>query len=111
VCVWIWLNPRVFGKPNSTHNWASKAVFGERVLLKHPKSEIPSHHRTAIGILKLIIFLGFMLAVCGLIVLHSWLAILGIVITILGKTWFLDRMVWLYQDLHAENSEYECWLY
>jgi hypothetical protein len=41
----------------------------------------------------------------------SWLAILGVVITILGKTWFLDRMVWLYQDLCAENSEYQSWLY
>jgi len=111
VCLWIWLNPRVFGKPNSTHNWASKAVLGERVLLKHPKSEIPSHHQTAIGILKLVTFIGFLLAVYGLVVLHSWLTILGTAITILGKTWFLDRMVWLYQDLCAENSEYQSWLY
>ena len=105
VCLWAWLNPRVFGKPSSTNNWASKAVLGERVLLKHPKSEIPSHHRTAIGILKSIISIGFLLAVYGLVDLHPWLAILGTVIVILGKTWFLDRMVWLYQDLCAENSE------
>ena len=111
VCLWIWLNPRVFGKPHSTHNWASKALLGERVLLKHPKSEIPSHHQTAIGVLKLVTFIGFLLAVYGLVVLHSWLAILGTVITILGKTWFLDRMVWLYQDLCVENSEYQSWLY
>ena len=111
VCLWVWLNPRVFGKPSSTNNWASKAVLGERVLLKHTKSEIPSHHRTAIGILKSIISIGFLLAVYGLVALHPWLAILGTVIVILGKTWFLDRMVWLYQDLCAENSEYKSWLY
>jgi len=101
----------VFGKPKSTHNWASKAVLGERVFLKHPKSEIPSHHQTAIGILKMVTFIGFLLAVYGLVILHSWLAILGTVITILGKTWFLYRMVWLYQDLGGENSEYQSWLY
>ena len=111
VCLWLWLNPRVFKKPNSTHSWASKAVLGERLLLKHPKSEIPSHHQTAIGVIKLVTFIGFLLAVYGLVVLHSWLAILGTVVTILGKTWFLDRMVWLYQDLRTENSEYQSWLY
>ena len=81
------------------------------MLLKHPKTEIPSHHRTAIGILKMVTFIGFLLAVYGLVVLHSWLVILGTVITILGKTWFLDRMVWLYQDLCAERIEYQRWLY
>ncbi|MCW5212253.1 hypothetical protein VU04_05025 [Desulfobulbus sp. TB] len=80
-------------------------------MIKHPKSEIPSHHQTAIGILKIVIFIGFLSAVYGLLILHSWLAILGTIITILGKTWFLDRMVWLYQDLSTENSEYQSWLY
>jgi hypothetical protein len=111
ICLWIWLNPRVFGKPKSTNNWASKAVLGERILLKHPKSDIPSHHKTSIGILKLTTFIGFLLAVSGLVFLHIWLTILGTVITILGKSWFLDRMVWLYQDLSAESKEYQSWLY
>ncbi len=31
--LWIWLNPRVFPRPISTKNWASKAVLGERVWL------------------------------------------------------------------------------
>jgi hypothetical protein len=111
ICLWIWLNPRAFGKPKSTNNWASKAVLGERILLKHPKSDIPSHHKTSIGILKLTTFIGFLLAVSGLVFLHIWLTILGTVITILGKSWFLDRMVWLYQDLSAESKEYQSWLY
>jgi hypothetical protein len=72
---------------------------------------MPSHHQTAIGILKLVTFIGFLLAVCGLVIVHAWLTIVGTVITILGKTWFLDRMVWLYQDLCAESSEYKSWLY
>lgn len=28
---------------------------------------------------------------------------------IIGKSWFLDRMVWLYQDLKDENELYQSW--
>jgi hypothetical protein len=111
VCLWIWVNPRVFGRPHSTNSWASKAVLGERVLLTHPKSEIPAHHTVALRAIKYVMSVGFIMTVYGLIVLHLWLAIFGTVISILGKTWFLDRMVWLYQDLCSENSEYQSWLY
>ncbi len=107
LCFWVWVNPRVFGKPQTTNNWASKAVLGERILLKHPKEEIPSHHRSAIALLKLLISIGFFLAVYGLIFLHSWTAIFGTIITILGKTWFLDRMVWLYHDMKLKRDEYQ----
>jgi hypothetical protein len=111
VCFWVWINPRVFSKPESTNNWASKAVLGERILLKHTKSDLPKHHLTAISFLKLITFTGFLLAAYGLIVLHLWSVVCGTLITILGKTWFLDRMVWLYQDLYMESTEYRDWLY
>ena len=111
VCLWIWINPRVFSKPKSTNNWASKAVLGERVLLKQTQKDLPNHHRAAINTLKLITFIGFLLAISGLVILHPWLVILGTIITIIGKTWFLDRMVWLYQDMSAVNEEYQRWLY
>jgi hypothetical protein len=65
----------------------------------------------AIAVLKVITAIGFLLAIWGLAVLHAWLALLGTVVTILGKTWFLDRMVWLYQDLRGKNAQYQTWLY
>lgn len=111
VCFWVWVNPRIFRKPTSTNNWASKAVFGERILLCHAKSGLPSHQLLAITVLKVMIFFGFILAVYGLIALHLWLAVLGTVITILAKTWFLDRMVWLYQEMCIEHSQYRDWVY
>ena len=111
VCLWTWLNPRVFGKPRSTDHWASRAVLGERVWLKHPKSEIPIHHLKALRIIQIIILIGSIQIVYGLVALHLWLLILGNVIIILGKMWFLDRMVWLYQDLREEKEEYQSWLY
>lgn len=111
VCLWIWLNPRVFGKPSSTDHWASKAVLGERVLLQHPKSELPVHHINAIRILNSITFAGFIAAIYGLVYLDSAMTVFGTLVTILGKTWFLDRMVWLYQDMSSENEKYREWLY
>lgn len=111
ICFWIWINPRVFGKPSSTDNWASKAVLGERVLLSPPKSGIPAHHKKAIYALKILMFAGFIPAIIGLIILNPFMAVSGLIITILGKTWFLDRMVWLYQNLIDEKSEYKSWLY
>ncbi|WP_353571611.1 DUF6653 family protein [Candidatus Albibeggiatoa sp. nov. BB20] len=97
VITWIWINPRLFSKPQSTNNWASKAVLGERILLEH--TAIPIHHLTTLKVLKLIMMIGTVLTIYGLIMLHFCLTILGVVIVILGKSWFLDRMVWLYQDL------------
>ena len=111
ICLWVWLNPRVFGKPKSTDNWASKAVLGERAMLRHAKTGIPSHHKRAIRIINLATFAGFAYAVYGLIELDAYAVVFGTLITILGKSWFLDRMVWLFQDLSAENSEYSGWLY
>lgn len=111
VCLWTWLNPRFFSKPLTTKHWASKAVLGERVWLQHPKDQIPEHHHRAIRILNIITFAGFILAIIGLVQLALWPTIFGIIITMLGKSWFLDRMVWLYQDLKDENEIYQSWLY
>jgi hypothetical protein len=37
-------------------------------------------------------------------VLHMWATIFGTVVVILGKTWFLDRMVWLCEDMNNNNG-------
>jgi len=99
VIIWIWLNPRLFPKPQSTDNWASQAVLGERIWLAH--QAIPEHHIAAVKTLKIIMSIGTAITVYGLVVLHLWLTLLGTAIVILGKSWFLDRMVWLYKDTHV----------
>ena len=80
-------------------------------MLRHAQTGIPSHHKRAIRIINLATFAGFAYAVYGLIELDAYAVVFGTLITILGKSWFLDRMVWLFQDLSAENSEYSGWLY
>ncbi|WP_425430028.1 DUF6653 family protein [Desulfamplus magnetovallimortis] len=40
-----------------------------------------------------------------------WGAVLGITMFFLGKSWFMDRMVWLYEDMKNENGKYSSWEY
>lgn len=111
VTLWIWLNPRLFPKPNSTHNWASKAVLGERVWLNRSHLPIPRHHQPVTAFTNAVNSVGFLICLWGLIQLAEWPTVLGLSWVILGKTWFLDRMVWLYDEMSDRHPEYQRWLY
>jgi hypothetical protein len=109
--LWTWLNPRAFGKPKTTKYWSSKAVLGERVWINRKEIPIPHHHITAIIILNCITVSGLPFFIWGLYTLHIWSTLLGIVLVYVGKMWFLDRMVWLYEDMKEKNPEYKNWEY
>jgi len=108
---WTWINPRFFGKPATTKHWASKAVFGERVWLKTKELPIPQHHKRAIIVLNTITGLGLPFLIYGLYQFHLWTVLLGLTFVILGKMWFLDRMVWIYEDMKNQSKEYAAWEY
>jgi hypothetical protein len=109
--LWMWLNPRVFPKPNSTDNWASKGVLGERVWLNRDKISVPKHHQNAPNVLTLVSAIGAVFLIWGLVALAICPTLLGTVTVYLGKLWFVDRMVWLYEDMKEANPEYRSWLY
>ncbi|RCV88349.1 hypothetical protein DU505_13730 [Billgrantia montanilacus] len=109
--LWTWLNPRLFPVPASTRNWASKAVLGERVWLNRRQVPIPAHHSRALHLLSAIAALGLPFLAWGLYNLQLWPTLLGSVLIYAGKLWFLDRMVWLYQDMCELHPEYRRWLY
>ena len=111
VLIWIWLNPRIFPKPQSTKNWTSKAVLGERVWLNREQVPIPEHHNPVILFTNIVNFIGFFICLWGLVNLKIYPTLLGLSWVILGKTWFLDRMVWLYEEMKDTRSEYGSWLY
>lgn len=108
---WIWINPRLFPKPESTDNWASKSVLGERVWLNRKKIPIPAGHRRAALLLSLCNGAGSLVTAYGLAFIDARLAIAGIILVIVAKTWFLDRMVWLFEDMARERPEYAGWLH
>ena len=109
--LWTWLNPRIFSKPRSTNNWASKAVLGERVWLNRDEVPVPEHHRTVPLVLNVVSAIGMVFLIWGLIALDIWPTLLGTAIAYLGKLWFVDRMVWLYEDMKDAMPEYKSWLY
>jgi hypothetical protein len=107
---WMFFNPVFFKKARSTNNWASKSVLGERVWMKRDTIDVPQIHKTAPKILNGISSVGMLLSILVIITLFIWPAVLGVALAYLGKSWYLDRMVWLYEDM-KHVPEYAEWLY
>jgi hypothetical protein len=47
----------------------------------------------------------------GLIMFDLPTTIAGILITSVGKAWYIDRMVLLFEDMKHRNPEYASWEY
>lgn len=110
--LWLFFNPILFKKPKSTKNWASKAVLGERVFLNRDIVPIPGNHNTPLhAILNGITFVGVLLSIWATVYFSVWGAVLGVALAYLGKSWYLDRMVWLYEDMKEKNELYRRWEY
>lgn len=110
--LWMFFNPVLFKKPKSTRHWASKAVFGERIYLNRDKVPLPSHHDTPLyTLLTCIASAGFLVTVFAVVFYSVWGVLLGVLLLCLGKSWFLDRMVWLYEDMKHTDPVYESWEY
>ncbi|MCB8838419.1 DUF6653 family protein [Aurantimonas sp. VKM B-3413] len=98
VALFAFVNPRLFPPPESLDNWASKGTLGERVFLSRRHEPIPGHHRRAAAILTAVSIIGAMILTYGLVALKAWPTLFGLVMASGGKLWFVDRMVWLYDD-------------
>lgn len=108
---WLWINPKIFKKPASTDNWMSKVTFGERIMINRENVPIPDHHGPVVKATRLVTGTGVLLSIYGLWKLKGWPAFMGLVLTTLGKTWYMDRMVWLFEEMKDEIPEYGDWLY
>jgi hypothetical protein len=107
---WLIWNPRAFPRPASTDNWASKCVLGERIWLSRSRSEPPQHHRIVPQVANTISVAGTLSLAWGLYALDLAVTLLAMLVVITAKTWFVDRMVWLFEDL-KDRPEYRSWLY
>ena len=109
--LWAYYNPVFFWKPQSTKNWASRAVFWERVYLNNSKIPIQKHHLDMLKIINMIMFIWLPFLIYWLWNFLLWQTLLWTLIVIIWKTWFLDRMVWIYLDMKESNKEYSSWDY
>ena len=102
VLIWVWLNPRIFAPPDHLDNWMSKGVMGERIFLEH-RAEVPAHQRRAALILSLLSVPGLIVMAWGLWTYWWEGVVFGTVLSMLPKIWFVDRMVWIYEDWCREG--------
>ena len=108
--VWTWYNPRAFAPPATTDTWASKGTFGERVFLNRKTVPVSRHHVRAGKVLTAFSAVGMAMLIYGLVVLDAWATVGGLLVAIGSKAWFVDRMVWLYEDMKDATPEYADWL-
>jgi len=107
--LWMWANPRIFPAPASLDHWSSKAVLGERVWLNRDVIPVPEHHRTVPNILSIVSGTGMLFVLWGMLMFDLWPTVFGMALVYCGKLWFLDRMVWLWEDMKDANEEYRGW--
>ncbi len=109
LAVWLRVNPGLFQVPERRDAWMSRGVFGERVWLNRKAVPIPHHHAFMAHMTSAVSMAGFVISVIGLVTVDFSAAALGWVIMMLGKLWFIDRMVWLYEDMRSTNADYASW--
>jgi Trk-type K+ transport system membrane component len=102
IVLWIKFNPTLFRKPKSFDNWGSKSVLGERYWAERKTKPVPNHHKTPILILTILQTLGGITLILGLWKLDLSLTIIGSITVYFAKMWFLDRMVWVFEDMQGK---------
>jgi hypothetical protein len=110
LALWTWLNPRAFPPPARTDSWSARGVLGERVWLNRADVPIPAHHARMAALTTALSLAGLPFLAWGLWALEPWPTVLGVVLATLGKLWFVDRMVWLYDEMSVRHPAYRAWL-
>ena len=108
---WMFVNPKFFGPPKSTRNWASRSVLGERIWVDADRETLPEEFRskTTARVANSYSGIGLALLAYGLFELNVLAAVSGILITHGGKAWYLDRMVLLFADMKDRDPKYAVW--
>lgn len=80
--------------------------------MNRDKIAIPEIHRLPLlKILNTISSIGMLLSIWAIVYYSVWGAVTGVALAYLGKSWYLDRMVWLYEDMKDQNETYKQWDY
>ena len=107
----LYVNPRLFPPPRSTRSWASRAVLGERVWLKEGKGFLPDQDPRIFLVLTAIALANIAALSWGVVQSDAALMIVSTVNVLAGKSWFIDRMVWLFSERVRTSPEYRSCLY
>lgn len=106
---WTWLNPRLFPPPKTTTSWATKGVPGERAYLNRASVPIPDGHDRSAAITTGFAIFFMSICVLGFATRSFWAAFAGWHAAMLSKMWFVDRMVWLWEQMEDAHPVYRAW--
>lgn len=85
-------------------------MLGERVYLARSEVPVPHHHAVAGRILACAGAAGMLVMLAGPFLAHPAIYLAGAVTAFLTKMWFIDRMVWLSDDMSRTHAQYAAWL-
>ncbi|WIV50106.1 hypothetical protein QQG91_10535 [Marivivens sp. LCG002] len=95
--LFVWVNPRLFPVPETFDSWSARGVLGERVLLRN-ESSIAAHHKAPLKALTVASSLGVIPLAYGLWKYDIGATLLGAMMIVGAKMWFVDRMAWIWND-------------
>jgi hypothetical protein len=110
VVCFLAINPRLFAPPRSTTSWAARAVLGERVWLAEGRRSPDRQYTGVLSTLIAVSLINLAALIWGLVQSDAVLTIVSTVNVLVGKSWFNDRMVWLFSERTRSNAEYQSWL-
>jgi len=82
----------------------SKSVLGEKYWSERKMKSVPKQHNTPVLILTILQAIGGIILIVGLWKLDISLIIIGTIIIYMAKMWFLDRMVWIFENMKNEDT-------
>ncbi|WP_433029894.1 DUF6653 family protein [Actinomycetospora sp. CA-053990] len=111
--VFMVVEPLLFPPPRSTRNWASKGVFGERILAEGTRRDLPAQFRTSRVPVITTVWqtIGLAGLVVGLVRLDLLLTLAGLCLCVCAKAWYIDRAVLLFEDVKTRDPECAAWEY
>jgi len=101
--LWLWVNPRLFPPPARHDAWITRGVLGEKIWAARDRTPVPKHHRVVPQVLSAVGLAGFALMLYGIAALAVWPMLAGLLVVLLGKLWFVDRMAWLHDDMTKDS--------
>jgi len=107
---WMMVNPLLFPPPRSTRNWASRSVLGERIWAERHDAGLPAQFLSPVpNVANALGAVGLVVLAYGLVTLDVVPAVAGILVVSIGKLWYLDRMVLLFEDMKGRDARYAAW--
>ncbi|GAB5466914.1 MAG: hypothetical protein Kapaf2KO_23500 [Candidatus Kapaibacteriales bacterium] len=103
--IWTYLNPRVFGPIDKIGSWSSKGVYGEKIFLaEREKGSISKEHIKVANFLTVLSGISAIAMIIGIVIQDFYLTAIGTLLCWVFKMWFVDRMVWVFEDYRREYS-------